>query len=390
MFETPKLFSIECRHCRYSRPIDSHELDYIRDGRDILKWFYLEQTGWVEHSGQCSPCHKRHGSPRVMVFGPNDIPQAGTPLEATVIDTNDNEHMNVDDSIMVELPAPVGVGYATVKDHRLLMDALRKNGVPIGAGGSADIYKCIIEDDQPPCAFKLFNSQHLGEHEVNILRRVHDHPKIVPLLHYALPDFPGDRMILVYPLMKMDLFQRLFIMKDPPISLPRRVKYLIDICEGVDYLHNHENIVHRDLKPLNILLDHDERTVKVHDVGIAKVMYGDTGMETRICGSLGHMDPHYEMSHILSKASDVFSLGVIILELIANKPAYDSRDKQLLYQQVRQPHMQEAIKGQGEVYGELLIVAQRCTEEMPEQRPRIQRVLAKLREVQSGYNLGDV
>ncbi|GBG73399.1 hypothetical protein CBR_g16115 [Chara braunii] len=110
------------------------------------------------------------------------------------------------------------------------------------------------------------------------------------------------------------------------LSWQKRLQISLETARGLDYLHNCSDpaIIHRDVKPSNILLDKD-MSVKVADFGISKLVdINDTTVSTRVAGTIGYLDPAFLATQKLTRSSDVYSFGIVLLELITGKmcPAY--------------------------------------------------------------------
>ncbi|XP_019055152.1 PREDICTED: PTI1-like tyrosine-protein kinase At3g15890, partial [Nelumbo nucifera] len=108
---------------------------------------------------------------------------------------------------------------------------------------------------------------------------------------------------------------------DSSLDWPRRMDIAIGSAEGLVYLHHEANphIIHRDIKASNVLLD-SKFQAKVADFGFAKLIpEGVTHLTTRVKGTLGYLAPEYAMSGKVSKSCDVYSYGVLLLEIISAK-----------------------------------------------------------------------
>lgn len=111
-----------------------------------------------------------------------------------------------------------------------------------------------------------------------------------------------------------------------PLSWDTRIKIAVGAARGLEYLHCKANppVIYRDLKSANILLD-NEFNPKLSDFGLAKLgPVGDnTHVSTRVMGTYGYCAPEYAMSGKLTLKSDIYSFGVVLLELITGRKAID-------------------------------------------------------------------
>ncbi|KAJ1406594.1 Serine/threonine-protein kinase, active site [Sesbania bispinosa] len=103
----------------------------------------------------------------------------------------------------------------------------------------------------------------------------------------------------------------------------QRLQIALDSAVGLEYLHNGctPQIVHRDVKTSNILLDEDFRG-KISDFGLSRIFSDecDTHVSTIIAGTPGYLDPEYYKTNKLTEKSDVFSFGIVLLEIITGQP----------------------------------------------------------------------
>ncbi|KDP36786.1 hypothetical protein JCGZ_08077 [Jatropha curcas] len=111
-----------------------------------------------------------------------------------------------------------------------------------------------------------------------------------------------------------------------PLNWSTRMKIAVGAARGLEYLHCKANppVIYRDLKSANILLDMDFNP-KLSDFGLAKLgpVGGKTHVSTRVMGTYGYCAPEYAMSGKLTLKSDIYSLGVVLLELITGRKAID-------------------------------------------------------------------
>ncbi|KAK3006528.1 hypothetical protein RJ639_015901 [Escallonia herrerae] len=145
------------------------------------------------------------------------------------------------------------------------------------------------------------------------------HPNLVRLYGCCIE---GKHLLLVYEYMENNsLAHALFGQEGSPSNLdwPARQRICIGIAKGLVYLHEESplKIVHRDIKATNVLLDSD-LNAKISDFGLAKLDEEEnTHISTRVAGTVGYMAPEYAQWGYLTYKADVYSFGVIALEIVA-------------------------------------------------------------------------
>lgn len=204
----------------------------------------------------------------------------------------------------------------------------------IGSGGYGNVYKGMLLDGSQ-VAFKRFkNCSVAGDasftHEVEVIASVR-HVNLVTLRGYctATTNLEGHQRIIVTDLMENgSLYDHLFGSAKKNLTWPIRQKIALGTARGLAYLHYgaQPSIIHRDIKASNILLDHNFEA-KVADFGLAKFNpEGMTHMSTRVAGTMGYVAPEYALYGQLTERSDVFSFGVVLLELLSGRKALQTDD----------------------------------------------------------------
>ncbi|CAI5989052.1 unnamed protein product [Closterium sp. NIES-64] len=211
----------------------------------------------------------------------------------------------------------------------------------IGRGGYGSVYKAVLKDKTVVAVKRLDVVSDQGDREfireVELLSRVH-HRHLVNLLGFCAEK---EERALVYEYMGLgSLFDHLHgpHAKETPLSWDSRIKIAIHVALGIDYLHYGADppLIHRDIKSGNILLSEDG-LAKVADFGLCKEVPVDVTLEgqpqllpptTAVRGSFGYLDPEYVSTSLLTDKSDVYSYGVVLLELLSGK--YAIHEKQPL------------------------------------------------------------
>ncbi|KAJ9692168.1 hypothetical protein PVL29_011307 [Vitis rotundifolia] len=195
----------------------------------------------------------------------------------------------------------------------------------LGKGASAIVYHGHLSNGTEVAVKKLSPSSILGSKqfktEAQLLTRVH-HKNLVSLFGYC---DEGSNMVLIYEYMaKGNLKAYLSGKTEAALSWEQRLRIAIDAAQALEYLHNGCNppIIHRDVKTENILLN-EKLQAKVADFGWSKSMpvEGGSYVSTAIVGTPGYLDPEYYRNSVPNEKTDVYSFGIVLLELISSRPA---------------------------------------------------------------------
>ncbi|XP_048132898.1 cold-responsive protein kinase 1-like isoform X5 [Rhodamnia argentea] len=219
---------------------------------------------------------------------------------------------------------------STVDSQQFNFDTIRAatddfaDSKKLGQGGFGAVYRGRLSNGQEIAVKRLSQNSHQGEvefkNEVMLLTRL-QHRNLIRLLGFCLK---GVERLLIYELMpNPSLDQFIFDpLKRVNLNWDRLHKIVMGVARGLLYLHEDSRlrIIHRDLKASNILLDSDMNP-KISDLGLARLLELDqTQAETsRIVGTYGYMAPEYAMHGKFSVKSDVFSFGVLVLEIVSGQ-----------------------------------------------------------------------
>ncbi|KAK7313164.1 hypothetical protein VNO77_37639 [Canavalia gladiata] len=203
----------------------------------------------------------------------------------------------------------------------------------IGEGGFGPVYKGVLSDGDVIAVKQLSSKSKQGNREfVNEIGMISalQHPNLVKLYGCCIE---GNQLLLVYEYMENNSLARaLFGQQEQKLHLdwPTRMKICVGIARGLAYLHEESRlkIVHRDIKATNVLLDKD-LTAKISDFGLAKLDEEEnTHISTRIAGTVGYMAPEYAMRGYLTDKADVYSFGIVALEIVSGKSNTNYRPKE--------------------------------------------------------------
>ncbi|XP_044479466.1 putative leucine-rich repeat receptor-like protein kinase At2g19210 [Mangifera indica] len=199
----------------------------------------------------------------------------------------------------------------------------------IGKGGFGAVYHGYMDDAQ--VAVKMLSPSSVQGYkefkaEIELLMRVH-HKNLTTLVGYC--DEPTN-MGLIYEFMANENLQSHLLENDADtLSWEGRLRIATEAAQGLEYLHSgcKPPIVHRDVKTTNILLN-ERFQAKLSDFGLSRIFSVESGthVSTVVAGTPGYLDPEYYISNRLTEKSDVYSLGVVLLEIITGKPIIDTLD----------------------------------------------------------------
>ncbi|EFH66933.1 hypothetical protein ARALYDRAFT_472802 [Arabidopsis lyrata subsp. lyrata] len=197
----------------------------------------------------------------------------------------------------------------------------------LGEGGFGRVYKGVLPDERVVAVKQLKLGGGQGDREfkaeVETISRVH-HRNLLSMVGYCISE---NRRLLIYDYVpNNNLYFHLHAAGTPGLDWAIRVKIAAGAARGLAYLHEdcHPRIIHRDIKSSNILLE-DNFHALVSDFGLAKLALDcNTHITTRVMGTFGYMAPEYASSGKLTEKSDVFSFGVVLLELITGRKPVDT------------------------------------------------------------------
>ncbi|KAK2969458.1 hypothetical protein RJ640_011355 [Escallonia rubra] len=274
----------------------------------------------------------------------------------------------------------------------------------IGRGGFGKVYKGSITDGENiTVAVKRLNPRSRQgarefRTEIEMLSRFR-YRYLVSLIGYC---DQSEEMILVYEYMPRgtlaDHLHKLGKNYSAPLPWLRRLRICIDAARGLDYLHIGTSIqpgkaIHRDVKSSNILLD-DNWDAKISDFGLSRLGPEDEAyshVSTEVKGTFGYLDPEYSLTRRLTRKSDVYAFGVVMLEALCGRPAVDlSADEEQwglavwgqyciregTVDEIIDPSLREEIRK--DCLMEFVQIADECLHHLPRKRPTMAEVVVRL------------
>ncbi|KAL5716600.1 hypothetical protein ACHQM5_018268 [Ranunculus cassubicifolius] len=203
----------------------------------------------------------------------------------------------------------------------------------IGEGGFGPVFKGVLSDGSVIAVKQLSSKSKQGNKEfiteIGMLSAVQNE-QLVRLYGCCIE---SNQLLLIYEYMENNsLANALFGRPEQRLNLdwPTRQNICLGIAKGLRYLHEESRIkiVHRDMKASNVLLDKD-MNAKISDFGLAKLDDEEnTHISTRVAGTVGYMAPEYAMRGYLTEKADVYSFGIVALEIVSGKSNTNYRPKE--------------------------------------------------------------
>ena len=188
----------------------------------------------------------------------------------------------------------------------------------LGCGSFGSVYKGTMKDGTE-VAIKVIDllSESGFDEEVRVLSKFR-HPNLVILMGFARC---GTRRFLIYELLAGgDVFRRLQNCDSLPFLWQHRLSIALDAACGLSHLHNSSpKVFHRDIKSANILIDRNG-TAKMADFGLACLSKSPTARVRQASGTVGYACPYYIQRGVVTEASEIFSFGMVLFELLCNAP----------------------------------------------------------------------
>eukprot|EP00253_Pinus_taeda_P008326 PITA_08326 len=230
------------------------------------------------------------------------------------------------ESSMITVPNPTKSRAFTLDD---MIAATKDFSTKIGQGGFGSVFFGELPEGKYIAVKVLSSSSQQGVHEflneVDLLSKI-NHRNLVSLLGYCNQ---SRKVMLIYEHMSGgSLMDHLYGVNagNSELNWKIRLKIALDAAQGLEYLHIGciPKIIHRDIKTANILID-SNMNGKLADFGLSRTTIDEkaTHVTTAVKGTLGYLDPEYFNTQMLTEKSDVFSFGVVLLEIICGRKPID-------------------------------------------------------------------
>lgn len=265
----------------------------------------------------------------------------------------------------------------------------------IGQGGFGTVYKAEFNDGLISAVKKMdkVSEQAVEEFckEIELLARLH-HRHLVALKGFCIEKH--ERFLMYEYMVNGSLKDHLHTPGVPLLSWQTRIQIAIDVANALEYLHFYCNppLCHRDIKSSNILLD-ENFVGKVADFGLAYASKDGSirfePVNTEIRGTPGYMDPEYAITQELTEKSDIYSYGIVLLELLTSKQAiHETRNllelsQPLMKSESRFPELIDPRISNSvdlDQLHTLITIIKWCTQKEGRGRPSIKQVLRLLYE----------
>lgn len=279
--------------------------------------------------------------------------------------------------------------------YKELQNATSNFSEKLGQGGFGSVYKGVLPDGTQLAVKKL---EGIGQGkkefraEVCTIGNIH-HVHLVKLKGFCTE---GAHRLLVYEFLGKGSLDKLIFKnnrKDLLLDWETRFSIALGTAKGLAYLHEEcdPKIIHCDIKPENVLLD-DNYLAKVSDFGLAKLMNRDQShVFTTVRGTRGYLAPEWIANHAISEKSDVFSFGMVLLEIIGGRKNYDPKETaqkahfpSYAFEKMKEGNLREIldpelkIDGNYEKVSNAIKVALLCIQEEMDRRPPMTKVVQML------------
>jgi len=257
----------------------------------------------------------------------------------------------------------------------------------IGKGGMGDIYKAVQEPLKRVVALKVLPPK--LSRDVEFSKRFEIEAKAISLLQhhnivsiYEYGEEEGLRYFAMQFVDGTDLGRR--IAEHRPIPISEIVDYARQICRALRYAHGC-NIIHRDIKPGNVLIEKNG-VVRLSDFGIAKIFSGtDITMTGSAVGTPEYMSPEQAQGKRLDAQTDVYSLGIVIYEMLTRKPPFTGNNPMsVAYKQVHEQPDPPSLKRKDTPRRLEMIVLKALKKEKKDRYKSVEEMLEHLDMVDAG------
>ncbi|OMP01344.1 hypothetical protein COLO4_11954 [Corchorus olitorius] len=273
----------------------------------------------------------------------------------------------------------------------------------LGKGSHGSVYRAVLDNGKLIAAVKktTANCNSPADNEIEILSRVY-HPRLVNLIGFCSDTLCKNKLIVVEYMPNGSLYDLLHSSCRPP-GWTRRVRFALQVAKAVQALHSaNPPVIHRDIKSSNVLID-GNWNARLGDFGLAlRGHVEDVRVKcTPPAGTLGYLDPGYLAPSDVSTKSDVFSYGILLLEILSGRHAIDLNYSPPSVVDWAVP----LIKGgdfaaicdrrvgppvDKEVIRSLAVLAARCVRSTAEKRPGMAEVVECLKMVRKRVHAGPV
>ncbi|KAK8330953.1 hypothetical protein V6Z12_A10G041600, partial [Gossypium hirsutum] len=301
-----------------------------------------------------------------------------------------------------ETPLPLAT-WRRISYHQLRVatDGFSESSL-IGAGNFGSVYKATLSD-AITVAVKVFNLHIDGafrsfDSKCEVMRSIRHRNLLKIISSCSNEDFKA----LVLEFMPNGSPEKWLYSRTSTLNILQKLDIMIDVASALEHLHHglQTPVIHCDLKPANVLLDED-MVAHVSDFGIAKLLgEGETMKQTMTMATIGYMAPEYGTSGIVSTEGDVYSFGILLMEILTRKKLTDEMFtsemslkhflKESLFHSVTKV-IDATILQEGEVHytakinciSSVIELALDCSAELPSGRKNMVDVVAELKKIKT-------